>query len=45
VELREMTQNVKIPNERTIETIEKSERGKELHEASTVQEMFKELDS
>lgn len=36
---------VKIPNEMTIETIEKSERGEELHEASSVEEMFKELDS
>lgn len=36
---------VKIPNELTIHTIEKSERGQELHEASSVQEMFKELDS
>jgi len=36
---------VKIPNELTMRTIEKSERGQELHEASSVQEMFKELDS
>jgi DNA-damage-inducible protein J len=36
---------VKIPNELTMRTIQKSERGEELHEASSVQEMFKELDS
>lgn len=36
---------VKIPNELTMRTIEKSERGEELHEASSVDEMFKELDS
>lgn len=36
---------VKIPNELTIETLEKSERGEELHEATSVEEMFKELDS
>ena len=36
---------VKIPNELTIGTIEKSERGQELHEASSVDGMFKELDS
>jgi len=36
---------VKIPNELTMKTIEKSERGEELHEASSVEEMFKELDS
>ena len=36
---------VKIPNELTMQTIEKSERGEELHEASSVDEMFKELDS
>ena len=36
---------VKIPNELTLRTIEKSQRGEELHEASTVDEMFKELDS
>ena len=36
---------VKIPNELTMKTIEKSQRGEELHEASSVEEMFKELDS
>jgi DNA-damage-inducible protein J len=36
---------VKIPNELTMKTIEKSERGEELHEASSVEEMFRELDS
>ena len=36
---------LKIPNELTLKTIEKSERGEELHEASSVEEMFKELDS
>lgn len=40
-----MTHDVKIPNELTIETIEKSERGQELHEASSVDGMFKELDN
>ena len=36
---------VKIPNELTMKTIEKSERGEELHETSSVEEMFRELDS
>jgi DNA-damage-inducible protein J len=36
---------VKIPNELTLKTIEKSEGGEELHEASSIEEMFKELDS
>ncbi len=36
---------VKIPNELTMKTIDESERGEELHEASSVEEMFKELDS
>ena len=36
--------DVKVPNELTTRTIEKSERGKELHEAASVDEMFKELD-
>ncbi len=36
---------IKIPNELTMETIEKSQRGEELHEASDVEEMFRELDS
>ena len=40
-----MMHDVKIPNELMVETIEKSERGQELHEASGVDEMFKELDS
>jgi len=40
-----VTHDVKIPNELTIETIEKSERGQELHEASSVDGMFKELDN
>lgn len=37
--------DVKIPNELTIETIEKSERGEELHEVSSVKELMKELNS
>ena len=37
--------DVRIPNELTMKTIEKSEGGEELHEASSVEEMFKELDS
>ena len=36
--------DVKIPNELTAKTIEKSERGEDLHEAASVDEMFKELD-
>lgn len=35
---------VKLPNEVTKQTIEKAERGEQLHEASSVEEMFKELD-
>ena len=37
--------DVKIPNELTAKTIEKTERGEELHEAASVDEMFRELDS
>jgi len=35
----------KIPNELTSETIEKSQRGEELHLVSTVDKLFKELES
>jgi len=37
--------DIKIPNELTTTTIEKSERGEDLHEASSVDGMFRELDS
>lgn len=36
--------DVKIPNELTLTTIKKSERGKELHEVDSVDELFKELE-
>ncbi len=35
---------IKIPNEVTLETIRKSEKGKELHEVNSVDELFKELE-
>ncbi len=37
--------DLKIPNELTAETIRKSERGEELHQVNTVDELFKELKS
>lgn len=36
--------DIKIPNELTLETIRKSESGKELHEVDSVDELFKELE-
>jgi len=36
---------IKIPNDLTSETLLKSEEGKELHKASSVDELFQELDS
>jgi len=36
---------IKIPNELTKETLSKSEKGEELHEASDVNHLFKELNS
>ena len=36
--------DVKIPNELTLTTIKKSERGEELHEVDSVDELFKELE-
>lgn len=36
---------VKIPNELTRETIEKAERGIDVHTASSVDELFEELES
>ncbi len=37
--------DIKIPNELTVETIRKTEGGKELHQVNSVDELFKELDS
>ncbi|MBN1782752.1 type II toxin-antitoxin system RelB/DinJ family antitoxin [bacterium] len=36
---------IKIPNDRTIDTLVKSDKGEELHKASSVNELFQELDS
>jgi len=36
---------LKIPNELTAKTLEKAEKGEELHEAASVEELFKELES
>ncbi|MHC4478129.1 MAG: type II toxin-antitoxin system RelB/DinJ family antitoxin [Planctomycetota bacterium] len=36
---------LKIPNEQTMKTIEKSELGKELNEVSSIKELMKELSS
>jgi NAD+ synthase (glutamine-hydrolysing) len=36
--------DVKIPNDLTVDTLIKSEQGKELHKVSTVDELFKELE-
>ena len=35
---------VKIPNDLTSDTLLKSEKGEELHKASSVEELFQELD-
>jgi len=37
--------DVKIPNELTLTTINKSERGEELHEVDSVDELLKELEN
>ncbi len=37
--------DVKIPNELTLETIRKSERGEEVNEVDSVDELFKELET
>ncbi len=37
--------DVKIPNELTLATINKSERGEELHEVDSVDELLKELEN
>jgi len=36
---------LKIPNELTAKTLEKADRGEELHEVSSVKELFQELES
>ena len=36
---------IKIPNDLTSETLLKSEKGEELHNVSSVDELFQELDS
>ena len=37
--------DLKIPNELTAQTISKSEKGEELHQVNTVDELFGELES
>ena len=36
---------IKIPNELTLKTLEKAERGEELNEVSDIDELFQELNS
>lgn len=36
--------DLKIPNDLTAETIRKTEKGKELHQVNTVDELFEELE-
>jgi DNA-damage-inducible protein J len=36
---------IRIPNELTLKTLEKTERGEELNEASNVDELFQELNN
>jgi len=36
---------IRIPNELTLKTLEKTERGKELNKASSVDELFQELNN
>ena len=35
---------IKIPNELTAQTLRKSEQGKELHQVSSIESLFEELD-
>ena len=37
--------DIKIPNDLTVKTLEKTERGKELNEVSSVDELFQELNN
>ena len=37
--------DIKIPNELTLETLKKSEKGEELHEVDSVDELFEELEN
>ncbi len=37
--------DVKIPNELTAKVLEKAEAGEDIHKVSSVEELFKELDS
>ena len=37
--------DIKIPNTLTAETLKKSDRGEELHEVNSVDQLFQELDS
>ncbi|MCD4692151.1 MAG: type II toxin-antitoxin system RelB/DinJ family antitoxin [Calditrichales bacterium] len=37
--------DIRIPNELTLETIRKSEKGKEIHKVDSVDELFRELES
>lgn len=36
---------VKIPNDLTAETLSKSDKGEEIHQVSSIDELFQELDS
>ncbi len=36
--------DIKIPNELTLKTIKKSEKGEEIHEVNSVDELFEELE-
>ena len=37
--------DIKIPNDLTVKTLEKTERGEELNEVSSVDELFQELNN
>ena len=37
--------DLKIPNELTVQTLIKSERGEEIHQVNSVDELFEELES
>ena len=37
--------DLKVPNEFTAKTMDKTEKGEDLHEAASVDELFKELDN
>ncbi len=40
-----MKEEIKIPNSLTQKTLEKTDKGEELHEVESIEELFKELEN